>query len=240
MGDTSLQWRYLRPSGAKVMPGVHAAFPVCSGDPCPQRYHRWSPSTRCDLLLLQVKCIEFHPMQPWLGIADEDGNISVWDLHTQQLVYESKLATPDEVTFEDAMLQRAAEKEPDYFGPQLSHVRAAADVQGMPLHRKLHVAPVAIARAELLHPGAWKTGDGRWLCALSQTMHPPKVKVSLGATVKGMQFCDDETAFWQMASQHSQLHRAYSGSCHPHLGDCCTPCHAGACPATSRRPCMCA
>mmetsp|Transcript_12197 Transcript_12197/g.36597 ORF Transcript_12197/g.36597 Transcript_12197/m.36597 type:complete len:1238 (-) Transcript_12197:225-3938(-) len=135
MADTSLQWRYLRPSGSKV------------------------------------KCIEFHPMQPWLGIADEAGNVSVWDLHTQQLVYETKLATPDEVTFEDAMLQRAAEREPDYFGPHLSHA-----------------------------------------------MHPPKVKVSSGAAVKDMQFCDDETAFWQMASQHSQLHHAYSGSCHPHLG----------------------
>ncbi len=123
MGDTSLQWRYLRPSGAKVMQGVLAAFSVRSESLFPHQHYRWSWSIRCDLLLLQVKCIEFHPMQPWLGIADEDGNISVWDLHTQQLVYESKLATPDEVTFEDAMLQRAAEKEPDYFGPQLSHVR---------------------------------------------------------------------------------------------------------------------
>lgn len=58
--------------------------------------------------------------------------------------------------------------------------------------------------------------------SFSQAMHPPKVKVSSGAAVKDMQFCDDETAFWQMASQHSQLHHAYSGSCHPHLGDCCS------------------
>lgn len=49
-----------------------------------------------------------------------------------------------------------------------------------------------------------------------QVMNPPKVSIS--GTVKDMKFCDDETAFWQMAAQHSQLHHAYSGSCHPHLG----------------------
>ncbi len=52
--------------------------------------------------------------------------------------------------------------------------------------------------------------------AAAQMMNPPKV--SLSGSVKDMKFCDDETAFWQMASQHSQLHHAYSGSCHPHLG----------------------
>ena len=51
---------------------------------------------------------------------------------------------------------------------------------------------------------------------LLQLLNPPKV--SLSGSVKSMKFCDDETAFWQMASQHSQLHHAYSGSCHPHLG----------------------
>ncbi len=94
------------------------------------------------------------------------------------------------------------------------------------MHVGGHVSPAVIARAELLDREGLEGGDQLW--SLLQTMHPPKVKVSLGATVKGMQFCDDETAFWQMASQHSQLHRAYSGSCHPHLGNCCTPCHAGA------------
>ena len=48
-------------------------------------------------------------------------------------------------------------------------------------------------------------------------MNPPKVSIS--GSVKDMAFCDDETAFWQMAAQHSQLHHAYSGSCHPHLGE---------------------
>lgn len=48
-------------------------------------------------------------------------------------------------------------------------------------------------------------------------MNPPKVSIS--GSVKDMKFCDDETAFWQMASQHAQLHHAYSGSCHPHLGE---------------------
>jgi WD40 repeat protein len=74
------------------------------------------------LCLMQVKCIEFHPMQPWLAIADKGGNVSVWDLKTEQLVYESTVGTPDDVAMQDALLQRAAEKEPDYFGPQLSQV----------------------------------------------------------------------------------------------------------------------
>lgn len=75
-----------------------------------------------DAVILQVKCIEFHPMQPWLAIADKGGNVSVWDLKTEQLVYETTVGTPDDVAMQDALLQRAAEKEPDYFGPQLSQV----------------------------------------------------------------------------------------------------------------------
>ena len=72
---------------------------------------------------MQVKCIEFHPMQPWLAIADKGGNVSVWDLKTEQLVYETTVGTPDDVAMQDALLQRAAEKEPDFFGPQLSQAR---------------------------------------------------------------------------------------------------------------------
>jgi len=71
---------------------------------------------------LQVKCIEFHPMQPWLAIADKGGNVSVWDLTTKQLVYETTLGTPDDVAMQDALLQRAAEKEADFFGPHTSQV----------------------------------------------------------------------------------------------------------------------
>ena len=61
-------------------------------------------------------------MQPWLAIADKGNNISVWDLKTKQLVYESTLGMPDDVALQDALLQRAAEKEADYFGPHLSQV----------------------------------------------------------------------------------------------------------------------
>lgn len=41
------------------------------------------------------------------------------------MVYETSLGTPDDEALQDAMLQRAAEKEPDYFGAQLSQVPAA-------------------------------------------------------------------------------------------------------------------
>ena len=75
--------------------------------------------------MVQVKCIQFHPMQPWLAIADKGGNVSVWDLKTEQLVCETTVGTPDDIAMQDALLQRAAEKEPDYFGPQLSQVQAA-------------------------------------------------------------------------------------------------------------------
>ncbi len=40
-----------------------------------------------------------------------------------QLVYETSLGTPDDEALQDLLLQRAAEKDPDYFGPQLSQVR---------------------------------------------------------------------------------------------------------------------
>lgn len=39
-----------------------------------------------------------------------------------KVVYESSLATPDEEATQDALLQRAAEKDPDYFGSALSQV----------------------------------------------------------------------------------------------------------------------
>lgn len=40
-----------------------------------------------------------------------------------QLVYETSLGTPDNEALQDALLQRAAEKDPEYFGPLLSQVR---------------------------------------------------------------------------------------------------------------------
>jgi WD40 repeat protein len=74
-------------------------------------------------LVLQIKCIQFHPMQPWLGSVDEAGAVSVWNLSTRQQIYETKLSTPDDVTAEDFMLQQAAEKEKDFFGAHSSKVR---------------------------------------------------------------------------------------------------------------------
>lgn len=35
----------------------------------------------------KVKCIEFHPMQPWLAIADKGNHISVWDFESEQVPY---------------------------------------------------------------------------------------------------------------------------------------------------------
>lgn len=34
----------------------------------------------------KVKCIEFHPMQPWLAIADKGNKISVWDFESEQVL----------------------------------------------------------------------------------------------------------------------------------------------------------
>ena len=39
-----------------------------------------------------------------------------------QLVYETSLGTPDDEALQDALLQRTAEKDPEYFGPLLSQV----------------------------------------------------------------------------------------------------------------------
>lgn len=83
-------------------------------------------------------------MQPWLAIADKGGNVSVWDLKTEQLVYETTVGTPDDVAMQDALLQRAAEKEPDFFGPQLSQVLSCAimfnlcNLQGCPAETIVH------------------------------------------------------------------------------------------------------
>lgn len=108
----------------------------------------------------KVKCIEFHPMQPWLAIANKANKVSVWNFVSEQVssppsirpffcsisnthqitctahdskanarpcfdqvVYETSLGTPDDEAQQDANLQRAAEREPDYFGAHLSEVR---------------------------------------------------------------------------------------------------------------------
>lgn len=83
-----------------------------------------------DSVVVQVKCIQFHPMQPWLASVDEAGAVSVWDLSARQQIYETKLSTPDDVTIEDFMLQRAAEKEKDFFGAHTSQVSFVKCVKG--------------------------------------------------------------------------------------------------------------
>lgn len=71
-------------------------------------------------------------MQPWLAIADKGGNVSVWDVKTEQLVYETTVGTPDDMAMQDSLLQRAAEKEPDYFGPLLSQVHHILHCRRLP------------------------------------------------------------------------------------------------------------
>jgi hypothetical protein len=39
-------------------------------------------SPRC---ALQVKLVEFHPVQPWIAFADKADNVRVWDWTTQQV-----------------------------------------------------------------------------------------------------------------------------------------------------------
>ncbi|KAK9819592.1 hypothetical protein WJX72_000101 [[Myrmecia] bisecta] len=68
----------------------------------------------------KIKVIEFHPVQPWVVMADVEGTVTVWDWSTQQVVHEMQLAIADESLLQDAMLQRLAEKDPAYYGPQLS------------------------------------------------------------------------------------------------------------------------
>lgn len=37
------------------------------------------------LVLLQVKLLEFHPVQPWICYADTSDRVRVWDWTTQQV-----------------------------------------------------------------------------------------------------------------------------------------------------------
>lgn len=54
-----------------------------------------------------------------------------------KVVYETSLGTPDDEALQDAMLQRAAEKEPDYFGAALSQVPTTGPCAAS--HPSLHV-----------------------------------------------------------------------------------------------------
>ena len=36
-------------------------------------------------LVSQVHIVEFHPVQPWIGLADKSSNVAVWDYRSSQV-----------------------------------------------------------------------------------------------------------------------------------------------------------
>ena len=37
--------------------------------------------------MLQVHLVEFHPVQPWIGLADKSSNVAVWDYRSSQVCW---------------------------------------------------------------------------------------------------------------------------------------------------------
>lgn len=68
----------------------------------------------------KVHLVDFHPVQPWLGMADKAGKITVWNWSTEQVLYEAQLESGDSIGMQDAMIQRLAEKDSQFYGQQIS------------------------------------------------------------------------------------------------------------------------
>lgn len=68
----------------------------------------------------KVHLVDFHPVQPWLAMADKAGTVTVWNWSTEQVVYEAQLEGGDTLGMQDALIQRLAEKDSQFYGPQIS------------------------------------------------------------------------------------------------------------------------
>lgn len=144
---------------------------------------------------MQVHLVEFHPVQPWIGLADKSGTVTVWNWSTDQasdfshsmtgtsapsvsnskplhvqVLYEAQLESGDTLGMQDAMIQRLAEKDPQYYGAQLAGTLTVAN------------------------------------------------KTAAGA-IKDIKFLDTDTCFWQLTQQQSMQHKGSASDLIPYLGE---------------------
>ena len=89
-----LQLRGFVPTQNKVRVRACAGGAQEFGSACALRSCRVASASPLELLsaprpprsrLQQVKTLEFHPVQPWLALADKGDVVKVWDWSTQQV-----------------------------------------------------------------------------------------------------------------------------------------------------------